>query len=102
MPFFKAAGLSESAAEAALKFVQSLMERVRDIVHDHKQFCQHPVLRHLLLGDKLGANNRPCLLNEFMSLFSLFASFTLIPAPQDFFSEVNGAHSNGLITIWSI
>ena len=34
---------------------------VRDIVRD----CQHPFL-HLLQGDKLRANKRPCLLNEFI------------------------------------
>ena len=32
----------------------------------HCPVCQHLVLRHLLQGDKLKANNRPCLLYEFI------------------------------------
>ena len=43
-------GLNESVAEAALKLVQSFVEWVRGFVHDCQQFCQHPVLRHLLQG----------------------------------------------------
>ena len=44
MPFFKAVGLNESVAEAALLLVQSFVEGVRDTVHHQQQFCQHPVL----------------------------------------------------------
>ena len=57
--------LNESVAEAALKLVQSSVEGLRDMAHDSQQFSQHPVLHHLLQGDKLRANNRPCLLYEF-------------------------------------
>ena len=71
------AGLNESAAEAALKLVQSLVEGVRDIVHDHQQFSQHPVLRHLLQDDKLRANNRPCLFNEFILSVCILACVPL-------------------------
>ena len=57
----KAARLDWPVAEAALKLVQSVVEGVRGTVRDRRQFCQHPVLHHLLQGDKLRANNGPCL-----------------------------------------
>lgn len=38
---------------------------MKGIIHDCQQFRQHPVLLHLIQGDKLKANNRPCLLYEF-------------------------------------
>ena len=30
---------------------------MRGMVHDRQQFCQHPVLSHLLQGDKLSVSN---------------------------------------------
>ena len=45
----------DSVAEAALKLVQILFKGVRGIVFLCQQFCRHPVLHHLLQGDKLRA-----------------------------------------------
>lgn len=36
------------------------------------KFYQHPVIRHLLQGDKLRANNWPCLLDEFVQSVGVF------------------------------
>ena len=47
------------------------------MVHNHQQFCQHPV--HLLQSDKLRANNRPCLLDEFVQSVGVLQSDVCTP-----------------------
>lgn len=63
MPFLKAAGLNESVDEAALSLVQRFVEGVRDNLHDHQQFRQHPVPRTRVTS--LEPTTDPALLNEF-------------------------------------
>ena len=45
--------------------------RVLWVVGGGWQFGQHPVLCHLLQGDKIRANNRPCLLDAFIQSVGL-------------------------------
>ena len=64
------------------------------MVHYRQQFCQHPVLRHLLQGDELRANKRPCLLYEFVQSVGILRldSCTLVHHSQE-----DGAQNNRLI-----
>ena len=67
---------------------------LRDIVHDHQQFCQHPVLlRHLQQGDKLRVSNRLCL-NEFIRTVCILCFDAHTPGHH---GNEDGAHNSRLI-----
>lgn len=68
----------------SLKLVQSFVEEVTDSVHDGQQFPQHLVLLHLIQGDKLGANSRPCLFDESVGVLRFDARTSIMDCPYDF------------------
>ena len=78
MQFFKAAGLNESIAEDALKLVQSFVEGVRVMITSNSASILFSATSSRVTSLEPTTDSA-----FFMSLFSLFASFALMPAPQD-------------------